>query len=96
MEPLQSDKKHESVVIRGGSLWDAKVEPSLEGSGALKPNPTFPEELPDVPIPEIDQLFESLSVSPEGQCADCCGEIIETENGDKVIRPYPNADVLYR
>ncbi len=37
--------KSERLPVDGETLWTATVEPSLTGSGALPPNPHFPEQL---------------------------------------------------
>ncbi len=55
----------QKLPVSGEALWTAKVEPSLTGSGALPPNPTFPDTpIPVASSPEIDALLEAFSTPP--------------------------------
>ncbi len=51
------------LPVDGESLWKTKVEPNVEGSGALLPNPTFSDDDCGVSAtsPEYDALFEAFS-----------------------------------
>ncbi len=54
--------KEYRLPVSGETLWTARVEPSLTGSGALPPNPTFSETpAPEVPTPEVDALLKAFS-----------------------------------
>jgi hypothetical protein len=46
---------------RYSSLWDAKTEPSLEGSGVLPPNPRFDRPRRMKPTPKLDEIIEAFS-----------------------------------
>jgi len=59
---MNKEDKTTRLPVDGETLWTAIVEPSLEGSGALPPNPQFPETADSVPPPpEIKELLEAFS-----------------------------------
>lgn len=59
---MNREDKVTRLPVDGETLWTATVEPSLEGSGALSPNPQFPERLDSIPpSPEIKELLEAFS-----------------------------------
>lgn len=59
---MSTGKEGVERIAITSSIWDMKVEPSTEGSGALPPNPTFSEDFQvPPPSPELDRLIESFS-----------------------------------